>query len=221
MQESRIYFNHSREAERFILLQLTPELLGKKLCIKAASASSSVLCTEDATYQLKDVQQSNSLMFLSSGDRAADQSLELQGQSASWLEITAIRKPVISLSNLPVFDGESEVIGVPGDVLFSDIPASEQEILVALRREMCLELNSGYVRLKSSYVLRLAHILVNSLVAFGIDLAKIEEQDFLSSIADEDENAEVLSFLLRRFSLIQSARKFRIRFAKFGMTDFI
>lgn len=200
MASSDVYFGQALP-EQFILLQLTPDLLEKRLWIKPASSSASVLCTEDTTYHIKDVQQSNALMFLTSstGEEPGTDALQLQGEAASWLESTLSTNPVIDLSRLPLYGGETSVPGISRDVLFSSIPASTAQIEAALESQLCLELDQGYVRLGSSYVLRLVHVIVNSLVANGIDLNSISEAQFKKSVADEEEDPVVLMFLLHSF----------------------
>lgn len=207
MHESTIYFDQL-DTDKVILLQLTPDLLNKKLFIKSSSASSSVLCTESTTYQLKDVQQSNSLLFLSSSETFKEErTLKVKGQAASWLETTVISRPNINLAQVPVYNGESHISGIDRDIIFSSLPASNQEIEIALRAAMCIEIDSGYVRLDSGYVLRLIHILINSILAAGLSLQNISEQEYRQAIADEEENVAVLLFLLKRFSSNESERK--------------
>ncbi|CCG82394.1 Sister chromatid cohesion protein dcc15 / FY16936)) [Taphrina deformans PYCC 5710] len=191
---------HRSSPEQYILVQVTPEILDQELFIKPVSSNSTVLCTNSSTYQLKDVQQSNSLLFLSS---SAPEKLQVQGEAASWLEAVLKLKPKIDLSCVPIFDG-GQAIGVQGitqDVLFSRLPASNAEIHGALHKNLCINLHDGYVRLEPDYVLKLLKLLVDTIVAEGLDLNALESNHVLKLTYEDNENQDVLAFLLDRFSV--------------------
>lgn len=206
MHDTGVYFKKTG-TERFILLQLTPELLEKRLFIKSSSMSSSVLCTGNATYQLKDVQQSNSLLFLSANHDADNNSLNIEGEADSWLKTSLVPRPSVQLSQIPLYDGESDVTGVSVETVFSSFPASNFELERELEAALCVEIDSMYVKLESSYALRMIRFIINSVLAAGMALQQIEEKAFREAIADEVENLEVLIFLLRRFSSKKTSRK--------------
>lgn len=194
---SEIYFSTSY-TEEYILLQVKDEFLEKPLCIKPSSSNATVLCTDIATYSLKDVQQSNSLIFFSPVEPGAD--LMLQGESASWLESTLIPKPRINLSQVPVYDGSGSPSGMSSGALFSSTPASNAEIRSSLRNNLCLELDYGYVKLQNAYVLKLLKLLINTILAEGLELSRLSQESILPLIEAEEERTDVLFFLFTRFS---------------------
>ena len=201
MSSSTITFDN--ESEQFILLQLSPDLLNERITIKPVGDASTVLCTSNATYQLKDVQQSNLLLFLHSANSTDATGLTIRGEAKSWLETTKINPNVVQLlKQLPDYSGQGGPQGIPREVLFASIPASEAEIENQLQQHMCIHLQSlgGYVRLDYGYACRLIHVVINSILAAGLSLEQVDPVDFLSAIEDEEDEKDVLTFILRRFS---------------------
>ena len=177
----------------YILLQLQPEICNQDLEIKS-SGSSSVLCTPDRTFQLKDVQQSNTLLFV-------DAKNQVNGQAKSWLEVTAI-EPIFSeqLKQIPVYSPESPCEGIPTASLYASIPASTAEIGRVLRESMCIEISGKVARLDDEYICRLIHTTINAILAAGLDLENISQSAFDKAIEDEEEPSSFLNFILDRFS---------------------
>lgn len=206
VKSSEVFFSEA-PPQRYILLHLTPDLLDERLFIKPTSDTSTVLCTDRSTYQLKDVQQSNSLMFLSSHPTSSSDDLAVQGEAVSWLESTLVRAPKIDLSHVPVFDGKGRVTGISSQQLFHSLPAAEGQITEALLHDLCLETETGYVRLDPAYVITVLKLVVSSLMAEGVKLDRVDKQAYLSAMRDEVENPHVLMFLLRRFSTVEGDGK--------------
>ncbi|ORY87891.1 sister chromatid cohesion protein Dcc1 [Protomyces lactucae-debilis] len=188
----------SEDKQQYLLLQLDDALLGQPLVIKSASSSSSVLCTPTQTFTLKDVQQSNSLLFLAD---SSSNDLVVQGEGSSWLETTRVT-PSIKL-NLDIHNPDDGLVGkgFPADVLFSRIAASDAEIEAALSQELAIDLAvcGGFVELHVDYVLRLLGSLINMIQAADMQLTSVDEETFKAAAKDE-EDAETLVFLLHRFS---------------------
>lgn len=140
--------------EQYILLQLEDRLLDQPLEIKASGPGSTVLCTADETYTLREVQQSNSLLFLCSEPADADAAdashggeaaaLRVAGEAASWLETSHIR-PQIDLSIVPLYDNQRPEQSLARDTLFASIPASRVELQRALDDAFCIDVDGEQV----------------------------------------------------------------------------
>jgi hypothetical protein len=188
------------DQQQYILLQLDDALLNEPLVIKPAAGSGSVLCSSAQTFSLKDVQQSNSLLFLA--ETNTEDELVVQGEATSWLEPNKV-KPSIHV-DLDIHNPDDNVIGrgIPAEELFSRISASDDEIRSALSQQMAIDLIAcgGVVQLQGDYVLRMLATLINIVQGAGMQLTSINETIFREALAKEEEETEVLIFLLHRFS---------------------
>ncbi len=205
MISSTISFSSLPE-EQIILLQLEPALINKRLTIKSSGQNGSVICTPDATFMLKDVQQSNSLLFLTTDAEGED--LTLDYNAKSWLEIVPVLRPKIDLSMIPTWDGEGETSSVTRNSIEGSIAASSREVQEAMFEGLCVCLDATrIVRLDSNYCLRLLNLIVNTAIANDLDLATISEDQVLTVMQDDHENTKVIKFLLARFSKYPCSRK--------------
>ena len=138
-----VLFAEDATSEQYILLQLEDKLLAEPLYIKASGPNSTVLCTDSQTYALKEVQQSNALLFLKAASGDGHQ-LQVAGEAASWLEI-APTSVQIDLSSVPTYATGQPERSVPRETLFASIPASHAEIQAALDYAFCIDIGGGQI----------------------------------------------------------------------------
>ncbi|KAK9457413.1 sister chromatid cohesion protein Dcc1 [Dipodascopsis uninucleata] len=219
-------FSLSNKSSQYRLIQLTPEVQDilksederRHLKIKSAGPNSPVyLCSFSKTFQIKEVNQSNTLLLLSSegagdirksGEYGELRILTAQKLSGGYLECLPVQS-TCDLSFVPLYHGSEVGIPMENNVdiegFQTNIPLSTNEYEKAWVDWLCVQLGRQVFRLSSSVVRQVLLNIVTAIQIEGLNFRSLELKRVYEAVhQDQEEPTSVLETVLRKFSVHDS-----------------
>ncbi|OCL14124.1 hypothetical protein AOQ84DRAFT_371572 [Glonium stellatum] len=225
--EGAIPFSIAHDQQQFRLLELPPALLDliaspdpPVLSIKSQAApipagtpsskpAYAVLCTSNKTFQLRQVQTSNSVFVTQPVYKAQDDDIALPGLAAiatctATLELHPVVGSAIPYlkSVLPVYDISEDITNAVGNSqsksrLFLDIPLSDDECEAGWQELVAFELDSSSFRPSAKTLLQIWQSINAAALAEGISLgSQFLTENLHKAIEDEGYPPSLLNSLL-------------------------
>jgi len=167
-------------SEDIVLLEVTSNVAdslveGTTLVMRGDGDDSAVLCSDTATFDIKEAETSNSMLLLSALSFPTDEGINKEGtRSLSWREVSGVFYNYLELvevrpkmrklqkqlaSNL--YSGDKESLkGKSFSQLLDSIQASESELRVGLKKLEAVELEGVWVQLDQDFQMKvLSYIL--------------------------------------------------------------
>ncbi|EPY49682.1 DNA replication factor C complex subunit Dcc1 [Schizosaccharomyces cryophilus OY26] len=197
-------FSEHEEEPEFSLLELDKELQNlleqnsdEQIVLKAGlDSKSSVLCTSNNTYSVRQLIQSNSLMLFRSSHSSE---WTLQDTKYSYLEIEHIYGSITIEDKISYWD-EDALEEIPSSISFQDficqVPASENEIKAFLGSNFIIIKDNTLYRLSPSYIMTLIDWVFAIMHQLRADFSAISIQEFKkTAIADQFDTDAVVAIL--------------------------
>ncbi|KAJ7129580.1 sister chromatid cohesion protein Dcc1 [Mycena epipterygia] len=201
------------DAGSFKFLELPPELCKLiesaaeassplRLSIKGQSGEDAVLCTNDATYTIRSVALSNSILVVTSG--AAD-TVVIRDQVNEILELTPAVPKLHKLSALlrgreyddvhdSVDQQPSSAPGLTYAAAQATIQASDAELARGLRQQRILDIHGALRPIAPAYLASILETILNFLVSQSMSaLRAVPVEDVAATLADENEISRAVS----------------------------
>lgn len=188
-------------------------LRASKLELKGSGDDPVVLCTDSATFQLKELQTSNTILITESVHKTPldlIDTLSVVGQLSQTWEISKSVPRLDKLQkylNTAVYSGENSEIFGPShfwdwEDLISNVQASEKEIRSALERFDALAVHGRYRLLETTYTLELIQTVSLTLRSHGISIICFDGNDLISRISCEQNiPAFIMEHMIDKFSI--------------------
>ncbi|KAJ7283564.1 sister chromatid cohesion protein Dcc1 [Mycena rebaudengoi] len=223
MPECDIGFSASLtdDAGSFKLLELPPELCALietsienlnplRFSIKGQSAEDAVLCTSDATFAVRSVVLSNSILVVTSQppkeDTAQVPGVVIRDQINEILELTLAVPKLHKLSALlrgreydDVHDNDDVPLSTQGvkgltyDAAKAQIQASDAELARGLQQQRILNINGELRPIARAYLASILESILNYLVSQSLSFRAVPAEELSSTLADESEISRAVS----------------------------
>ncbi|KAJ7498832.1 sister chromatid cohesion protein Dcc1 [Mycena latifolia] len=216
MAEFELAFSSSLtdEAGFFKLLELPAELCKLietsveaasplRLSIKGQSGEDAVLCTNDATYTIRSVVLSNSILVVTPQSNA--DTVVIRDQVNEILELTPAVPKLHKLSVLlrgreydDIQDSEdylpSSAPGLTYAAARAVIQASDAELARGLRQQRILDIHGALRPIAPAYLTTILETILNFLVSQSLSGQRaVPEEDIAATLADENEISRAVS----------------------------
>ncbi|WBW71923.1 Ctf18 RFC-like complex subunit Dcc1 [Schizosaccharomyces osmophilus] len=203
-QRIPLKFSEYEEEPEFLLLELDKELQNiieqnpdEQVVLKAGSDSkSSVLCTSNSTYSVRQLIQSNSLLLFQSSHPSE---WTLQDSKHSYLELEQIYGSIIIEDKISYWD-EDAFEKIPSSISFQEficqVPASENEIKSFLGSNFIMKKDNTLYRMSPSYIMTLMDWIFAVIHQLRADFSTINVEKFKElARADEIDTDAIISVL--------------------------
>ncbi|KAJ7368384.1 sister chromatid cohesion protein Dcc1 [Mycena albidolilacea] len=205
------------DAGAFKLLELPPELCKLietavenlsplRLSIKGQSGEDAVLCTNDATYTVRSVVLSNTILVVTPpAESSSADSVVIRDQVNEILELTPTVPKLHKLSTLlrgreydDVHDSEDHQPSFePGGLTYAaaraTIQASDAELARGLRQQRILDIHGALRPIAPGYLTSILETILNLLVSQSIAPRAVPVEDIAATLADENEISRPVS----------------------------
>ncbi|KAJ6485139.1 sister chromatid cohesion protein Dcc1 [Mycena vitilis] len=217
MTEFNLGFSSSLtgDAGSFKFLELPPELCKLveaavetlsplRLSIKGQSGEDAVLCTDDATYTIRSVVLSNSILVVTPQPDSSDEdTVVIRDQVNEILELTPTVPKLHKLSALlkgqqydDVHDSEDHdpaFEGLTYAVARAAIQASDLELARGLRVQRILDIHGALRPIAPVYLTSILETVLNLLVSQSISPRAVPVEDVAATLAEESEISRAVS----------------------------
>ncbi|KAJ7507903.1 sister chromatid cohesion protein Dcc1 [Mycena galericulata] len=201
------------DAGAFKLLELPPELCKLveatlesssplRLSIKGQSGEDAVLCTDDATYIIRSVVLSNSILVITPSESDAE-TVVIRDQVNEILELTPTVPKLHKLITLlrgreydDVADSEEqppEAGGLTYAAARAAIQASDAELARGLRAHRILDVHGGLRPIAPAFLSSILESVLNLLVSQGMSPRAAPAEELAATLADESEISRAVS----------------------------
>ncbi|KXS13395.1 hypothetical protein M427DRAFT_156679 [Gonapodya prolifera JEL478] len=221
MTQTEIVFGDTHSSDSYRLLELPSDLVplfqdedgseddGSGLIIRGLPNDNLVLVTGDATFNVRGLQTSNSMLIL--GSEREDGSRQIVAQTSTYLELTLATPKLERLKVLlmeHVFDPEEdqmEVSDVPAldtETLRSATQASDEELYKGLSELHAINIDGHWKILAPRYIKSLLLTIVYAAVAADQPLSRLD-LDWCTSVLSDGERpprGDVVEHVLHMFS---------------------
>ncbi|KAJ7094684.1 sister chromatid cohesion protein Dcc1 [Mycena belliarum] len=204
----------TNDAGSFKLLELPPELYKLvetsieassplRLSIKGHAGEDAVLCTDDATYTIRSVVLSNSILVVT--PQSSADTVVVRDQVNEILELTPAVPKIHKLSTLlrgrefdDVQDSEdylpSSAPGLSYAAARAAIQASDAELARGLREQRILDIHGALRPIAPAYLATILETILNYLVSQALTRQQaVSEEDVAATLADENEISRAVS----------------------------
>ncbi|ODQ78880.1 hypothetical protein BABINDRAFT_162550 [Babjeviella inositovora NRRL Y-12698] len=217
-------YTRLRPSRQYKLLELTPEVLTileagtEELSIKASGKDSEiVLCSSDATFQIRQKNHTNTLLLMNHTQDGADERLVGFSSLSSELELTKVKGKIDLISKIPVYanfgDDLSRIescgfldITVDELVCRSPVSTSEFRTLWFDKYNGC-EIEGKAVLLSRGFITQALNFVLTALLASELDMARLSVRDTLQAVEDTDYTHELVRTVLWKFSLFPTVNE--------------
>ncbi|KAJ7781154.1 sister chromatid cohesion protein Dcc1 [Mycena metata] len=221
MSEFDLGFSASltNDAGSFKLLELPPELCKLieasvetlsplRLSIKGQSGEDAVLCTNDATYTIRSVVLSNSMLIVTPSSSSSEDTVVIRDQVNEILELTPAVPKLHRLSILlrgkeydDIHDSEdlqsssepASRAGLSYAAARATIQASDAELARGLRLQRILDIHGTLRPIAPAYLTSILESILNLLVSQSMSPSSVPLEDVTATLADENEISRAVS----------------------------
>ncbi|KAJ7754230.1 sister chromatid cohesion protein Dcc1 [Mycena maculata] len=179
-----------------------------RLSIKGQSGEDAVLCTDDATYTIRSVVLSNSILVITPSDSSAD-SVVIRDQVNEILELTPAVPKLHKLASLlrgheydDVADSEEQPVDA-GGLSYADaraaIQASDAELARGLRTQRILDIGGALRPITPAFLGSVLESILNLLVSQSMSPRAAPAEELAATLADESEISRAVSGQVMRW----------------------
>ena len=204
----------TREAREYRLLELPPELdeaitkgLDAPLTIHGRLVDDAALATQDATYAVRQMSQTNSLLLCGPAPREGNIELDMHHNATDILELVPMPA---RLDRLPELLADSEYAGEHADSLLRArkyTPREVRSVVQASAREFDAGLRENHVVLLDGYLRRVSpdfcydqlRVVVNQLDVLACEPERVPSEPVLRALEHAGARKEVARTLLEWF----------------------
>ncbi|EPX74959.1 DNA replication factor C complex subunit Dcc1 [Schizosaccharomyces octosporus yFS286] len=195
IQRISLKFSDHEDEPEFLLVELDKELQNliehnpdEQIVFKAGlDSKSSVMCTRNTTYSVRQLIQSNSLLLFQSFHPSE---LTLRDSKHSYLELEQIFGSIIIEDKISYWNEDDSEKQVPSSISLQDfisqVPASENEIRTFLGLNFTILKNNTLYRMSPSYIMTLMDWMFAVIQQLRADFSAIDVKK-IKEIAKEDE----------------------------------
>ncbi|KAF8195807.1 sister chromatid cohesion protein Dcc1, partial [Mycena galopus ATCC 62051] len=200
----------------FKLLELPPELCKLveaavenlsplRFSIKGQSGEDAVLCTDDATYTIRSVVLSNTILVVTPPAESGTDTVVIRDQVNEILELTPAVPKLHKISALlrgreydDVHDSEDhQPSPEPGCLTYTaaraTIQASDAELARGLRQQRILDIHGALRPIAPPYLATILETILNLLVSQSMSSHAVPVEDVVATLADENEISRAVS----------------------------
>ncbi|KAJ7180177.1 sister chromatid cohesion protein Dcc1 [Mycena crocata] len=174
-----------------------------RLSIKGQSGEDAVLCTDDATYTIRSVVLSNSILVVT--PQQGTDMVVIRDQVNEILELTPAVPKLHKLSSLlrgreydDVHDSEEQrTSDGPGGLTYAAaqaaIQASDAELANGLRQRRILDIHGELRPIAPAYLTSILETILNFLVSQSMSTGAVLAEEVAATLADENEISRAVS----------------------------